>query len=144
MLIFLSVSHLIMSSLSNPWMNCFVRLLSHSMYSQSVVLVCNLPIHSWADSWLFLLSLKYCSDNTFQLWCGLHFWLSIENSPFAVLHVSCSALVKGLWVVNPPCLTSSWLLGFVPHQIAHTLSFGVWLSPPFQNSTYLSWAFQSN
>ena len=51
-----------MFSSSRPFMNCSSSLLWYSLHLQSVALIYNLPINSWVDPWLFLLSLQYCED----------------------------------------------------------------------------------
>ena len=68
----LSISPIMLSSY-RPCIHCLVSFSSYSLNSQSSALVYNLPTHSWEDSWLFLFSLQYCSDNTVLLCCVFNF-----------------------------------------------------------------------
>ena len=135
----LSVSPL-MSSLSSPCINCSLNLLSYLFYSQSAALVCNLPIHFWAGSQLYLFSLQYWSDNSILLWHSLNF------NPFVFFH----AFFLNLWVIYEfrPSLPNQSLTTWTFSSSVNSYYFvwGMFLASisKLSNSTYLSWAFQLN
>ena len=110
-------------------------------YNQSL-----LSFHSWTDSWLFLFTLQYYSNNTILKQHGLNFWLHSENSPFAVLPVF-SSFVKVL-MSHMPSLPSQL---FITGTFSSSVKSYVFLSRMFMtsssmlsNSINLSWAFQLN
>ena len=83
---------------SRTFINCSFSLLSYSLYLLYVPYAHNLPILSWANSWLFLLCLQYCKDSIVSMWYGLNFLPgsgsktspSTPTNPF-LLTVSCSS-----------------------------------------------------
>ena len=71
---------LIIPSSSSPCVNCSVTF-CHTPYSHILLLLSTICTSTtWADSWLFLISLWHCSDSTILYWCGLYLWLSTEES----------------------------------------------------------------
>ena len=84
--IFQAVSSIIISavvvSLCRPFMNCSFSLTSYSCYLLYVALICNLPIHSWTDSWIFPFILHYWKENMVLLCCSLNFSPSVGKQPF--------------------------------------------------------------
>ena len=93
----------VIPSLFSPPLNCSVNNLSGSLYLHSGTFVHILPIHSLADSLLFLCSFWYCSVSMIWLWHGLNLLLNTENSAFVVLHFSFSS-----WVNISMSNRSSW------------------------------------
>ena len=92
----LSISLTIPSS-SSQCMNCSFHLMSYSLSAHPL-------LGRFVDP---VFSLKYCSNNTFLLWCSLILWHSMENSAFAVLHFSFSSFVNFIMSCRLPHLTSS-------------------------------------
>ena len=112
---YLSISSVIPSSLKPP-INCSFNSLPYSLYSHSVTFIHSLPIHSWADSLLFLCNLQYCNEIIIQLWHGLNVLLKTDNNPFMVLHFCFSCM--NVSISNWPSQPSQFLiLGLILHHI---------------------------
>ena len=107
----LSISPIMLSS-SNPWINCLVRLFIIFGCIDSL-----LPLFTMYPS--IPGQIHDSSNSTIWFWYGLNYWLNIENSPFAFLQVSFSALIGVFIRADPPCLANSWLLGMFLYQGRH-------------------------
>ena len=134
-----SLSSIMPSSFSLP-VNYSGSNLSAPLYLYPATFVCSLPIHSWADSLLFLHSFLYCSASMIQLWYGSNILLSTVNSPFVVLLFSFSSWVQ-VPMSNSPSHPSQFFMtgilfriNFVCSGFQYIHHFGL----QFNSSTCLS------
>ena len=95
---------LVRSSSLSCLINCSLNSLSYFPFYHSTTALHSLPIHSWADSLLFLSSIQYCNEIIIWLWHGLNFLLRTEIIPFVVLHFSFPYCVI-VFISNRPPLT---------------------------------------
>ena len=102
----LMMSVIIMSSLIS-FRDCSFMHLSFPLYSHSLALIFNWPIHSSAISFSFILSLHYCHDKIVSLCWSLNFSLHILKSPMLDLHFPFSSLFSVCVTLSPTHPTSS-------------------------------------